>query len=195
MTPAAKSRRKSAPTRQELDCTALCEFLADGSEVTRGQAYNLGRTFLKDGLSLVELAVMHPILDDLGLVPAIHFLAGAVSKRSNLPIHVSAEIPERISRSSEIAVYRVVQEALTNAVKHSQARSASVEIFRKDATLHCIIQDDGVGFSPESVQQAGKRKGLGLVAMQERLNAIGGTIQFESAPMRGTTIRLSLPDL
>jgi two-component system sensor histidine kinase UhpB len=134
------------------------------------------------------------ILDDLGLVPAIRFLAGAVSKRSNLPIHVSAEIPARLSSSAEIAVYRVVQEALTNAVKHAQARSVSVEITEEDSTVQCIIQDDGVGFSPESVQQAGKRKGLGLVAMQERLNAIGGIIQFESAPMRGTTIRLSLPD-
>jgi signal transduction histidine kinase len=88
----------------------------------------------------------------------------------------------------------VVQEALTNAVKHAQARSISVRIIEEDSTVHCIIQDDGVGFAPESVQQAGKRKGLGLVAMQERLNAIGGIIQFESAPMRGTTIRLSLPD-
>src|SRR5207244_13116754 len=90
------------------------------------------------------------VLDDLGLIPAIRFLAGAVSKRSNLPIRVSAEIPERLASSAEIAVYRVVQEALTNAVKHSQARSVSVEIFSRDATLHCIIQDDGVGFSPES---------------------------------------------
>jgi len=126
------------------------------------------------------------------LVPAIRFLAGAVSKRSNLPIHVSAEIPARLSSSAEIAVYRVVQEALTNAVKHAQARSVSVEIIEEDSTVHCIIQDDGVGFSPESAQQTGKRKGLGLVAMQERLNAIGGIIEFESAPMHGTTIRLSL---
>ena len=81
---------------------------------------------------------------------------------------------------------------MTNAVKHAQARSASVEILEQDSTVHCIIQDDGVGFSPESVNQKGERKGLGLLAMQERLNAIGGIIQFESAPMRGTTIRLSL---
>ena len=128
------------------------------------------------------------------MIPAIRFLAGAVSKRSNLPIRVSAEIPERLASSAEIAVYRVVQEALTNAVKHSQARSVDVKIFSRDSTLHCIIQDDGVGFSPEFAQQAVKRKGLGLVAMQERLNAIGGIIQFESAPMRGTTIRVSLPD-
>ncbi len=294
MTPAAKSRRKSTPSREGLYRAALGEYLSDGSEVTRGQAYDLGRTFLKDGVSLVELATIHhsalckilrldssrttnddlfraaeflseslssyemahrgfqeavsalrrmnevleeeikriayavhdeagqllvavhlaladvareapdsrrdidnitdllkkvevqlrqfshelrpTILDDLGLVPAIRFLAGAVSKRSNLPIHVSAEIPARLSSSAEIAVYRVVQ------------------IIEEDSTVHCIIQDDGVGFAPESVQQAGKRKGLGLVAMQERLNAIGGIIQFESAPMRGTTIRLSLPD-
>jgi signal transduction histidine kinase len=312
VTPATKSRRKSAPTREELYRTALREYLIAGSENARGKAYDLGRTFLKDGVSLVELAAMHhsalsealgsgatrttsddlsraaeflseslssyemahrgfqeavsalrrmndvleqeikriayavhdeagqllvavhlaladvareapdsrphienitdllkkvevqlrqfshelrpTVLDDLGLVPAIRLLAGAVSKRSNLPVHVSAEIPERLSPSSEIAVYRVVQEALTNAVKHSQARSVAVEIFSRDSTLHCIIQDDGVGFLPESELQKGKRKGLGLVAMQERLNAIGGIIEFESAPMRGTTIRLSLPD-
>ena len=312
MTHATRPRHKSAPTREELYRTALAEYVSDGSENARGKAYDLGRAFLKDGVSLVELATMHhnalskilhsdsvktidvdllraaeflseslssyemahrgfqeavsalrrmnevleeeikriayavhdeagqllvavhlaladvareapdsrgrieninellrkvevqlrqfshelrpTILDDLGLVPAIRFLAGAVSKRSNLPIRVSAEIPERLSSSAEVAVYRVVQEALTNAVKHAQARSASVEILEQDSTVHCIIQDDGVGFSPESAQQTGKRSGLGLVAMQERLNAIGGIIQFESAPMRGTTIRLSVPD-
>jgi signal transduction histidine kinase len=312
MTPATKSRHKSAPTREELYRSALNEYLIDGSENTRGKAYDLGRAFLKEGVSLVELAAIHhsalsealhsssgkatndalsraaeflseslssyemahrgfqeavgalrrmnevleeeikriayavhdeagqllvavhlaladvarenpesrprienitellkkvevqlrqfshelrpTVLDDLGLVPAIRFLAGAVSKRSNLPICVSAEIPERLSSSAEIAVYRVVQEALTNAVKHSQARSVAVEIFGEDSTLHCIIRDDGVGFSLESLNQKGERKGLGLVAMRERLNAIGGIIQFESAPTRGTTIRLSIPD-
>lgn len=312
MRPAPKLRNKPAPTREELYWAALDEYLADGSEVTRGQGYDLGRTFLKDGVSLVELAAMHhcalskilransagatsvdllraseflseclssyemahrgfqeavgalrrmnevleeeikriayavhddagqllvavhlaladvareapdsrphietitdllrkvefqlrqfshelrpTILDDLGLVPAIRFLAESISRRSNLPIRVFAEIPERFSSSAEIAVYRVVQEALTNAVKHSQARSISVEIFRKDSALHCVVQDDGVGFSPETTQQTGKRRGLGLLAMQERLNSIGGVIQFESAPKRGTTIRLSIPD-
>jgi len=311
MTHTARSPHTSVPTREELYRTALAEYVSDGSENARGKAYDLGRAFLKDGVSLVELAAMHhsalsealcrgpgeaatsdalsraaeflseslssyemahrgfqeavgalrrmnevleeetkriayavhdeagqllvavhlaladvaheapdsrwrieninellkkvevqlrqfshelrpTILDDLGLVPAIRFLAGAVSKRSNLPIRVSAEIPERLSSSAEVAVYRVVQEALTNAVKHAQARSVSVEILEQDSTVHCIIQDDGVGFSPESVNQKGERKGLGLLAMQERLNAIGGIIQFEAAPMRGTTIRLSL---
>jgi signal transduction histidine kinase len=311
MTHATRSPHKSVPTRQELYRIALAEYVSDGSENARGKAYDLGRAFLQDGVSLVELSAMHhcalsealrsgsgkaatsdalsraaeflseslssyemahrgfheavgalrrmnevleeeikriayavhdeagqllvavhlaladvvreapdsrwrienindllkkvevqlrqfshelrpTILDDLGLVPAIRFLAGTVSKRSNLPIRVSAEIPERLSSSAEVAVYRVVQEALTNAVKHAQARSVSVEILEQDSRVHCIIQDDGVGFSPDSVNQEGQRKGLGLLAMQERLNAVGGIIQFESAPMRGTTIRLSL---
>jgi len=133
------------------------------------------------------------VLDDLGLVPAIQMLAAAVSKRANLPIQVCAELDGRLSSSAEIAIYRVVQEALTNAVKHSQARSVSVEVFCEDSTVHCLIQDDGVGFVPRNLNQKGQRHGLGLVAMKERFNAIGGTIKIEAAPKRGTTIRLMLP--
>ncbi len=132
------------------------------------------------------------VLDDLGLVPAIQMLAGAVSKRANLPIQVSAELAGRLSSSAEVAIYRVVQEALTNAVKHAHASSVSVDVFCADSKVHCIIRDDGIGFSPESLNQHGQRRGLGLVAMKERFNAIGGTIEIEAAPKRGTTIRLAL---
>src|SRR6202008_3721901 len=68
------------------------------------------------------------ILDDLGLVPAIRFLAGAVSNRAALPIRVSAEVTGRPSPATEIALYRVVQEALNNAVKHAQASSITIEL-------------------------------------------------------------------
>jgi len=132
------------------------------------------------------------VLDDLGLVPAIQMLAGAVAQRANLPVQVSAELPGRLSSSAEVAIYRVVQEALTNAVKHSHARSVSVDLFCEDSMVHCLIQDDGIGFSSEILNQKGQRRGLGLVAMKERFNAIGGTIRIESAPKQGTTVRLVL---
>lgn len=133
------------------------------------------------------------ILDDFGLVPAIRSLADAVSKRANLPVHVGDQGTGRLPPSVEIAVYRVVQEALSNAVKHSGATSVSIEFSAEGSAVVCLVRDDGRGLPVESLRQNVPRKGLGLIAMRERLYAVGGSIQFESAPNSGTTVRIWVP--
>jgi signal transduction histidine kinase len=133
------------------------------------------------------------ILDDLGWIPAIHFLAEGISKRANLPIHIEAKFSGRLPGTVEIALYRVVQEALTNAVKHAKAKNVWIRAWLQDQVLHCSIRDDGAGFDTHAAQATSGRKGLGLIAMRERLSAIGGTLCMESSQRSGTELLIRLP--
>lgn len=133
------------------------------------------------------------ILDDLGWIPAVRFLAEGISKRANLPIHIETKFTSRFPGTVETTLYRVVQEALTNAIKHAQAKNIWVRAWLKDKVLHCSIRDDGAGFDAQAVQASISKKGLGLIAMRERLSAIGGTLWIESSQRRGTELLIRLP--
>jgi len=133
------------------------------------------------------------ILDDLGWIPAIRFLAEGVTKRANLPIQIKAAISGRLPTAVEIALYRTVQEALTNATKHARATRVSIQIRRTGPHVCCSIEDDGSGFDARAVQSDPRKKGLGLLGMQERMNAIGGTLSIDSAPGRGTKLLIRVP--
>jgi len=111
-------------------------------------------------------------------------LADGVSKRANLPIHIDATVSGRLPTATETTIYRIVQEALTNAVKHANATNVWIRAWREDFTQCCTIRDDGAGFKVRRGQGT-PRKGLGLVAMRERVSAIGGTLQIESRPGHG----------
>src|SRR5437660_3853007 len=97
------------------------------------------------------------ILDDLGWIPAIRFLADGVSKRANLPIHIDANISGRLPGTIETTLYRIVQEALTNAVKHAKASNIWVRAWKEDLLLCCSIRDDGSGFEIRPAQKATRR--------------------------------------
>jgi signal transduction histidine kinase len=133
------------------------------------------------------------VLDDLGWLPAIRFLAESVSKRANIPIHVDARVTVRLPGQAETAIYRVVQEAINNAVKHAQARDIWIGVAREGGNLSCCVRDNGVGFDVSALRAQRQRRGLGLTAMNERLNAVGGSVTIESAPGKGTELRISLP--
>jgi len=106
------------------------------------------------------------ILDELGLVPAIQFLVEGVSKRTGLSISVTGSTGGRLPPPREIAVYRVIQEALTNVTKHSQGTSASVRFERDGPHVVCEIRDDGVGFDATRVSAEKGGLGLGRVGMR-----------------------------
>lgn len=133
------------------------------------------------------------VLDDLGWVPAIRFLAGAVSKRANLPIEIKTKALRRLPRAVEIAIYRIVQEALTNITKHAKASRVFIQVFRAEGKLCCCVEDDGVGFDVQAVHSDHGQGRLGLIGMQERANAIGGTLSIESSPGRGTKLLIRFP--
>jgi signal transduction histidine kinase len=130
------------------------------------------------------------VLDDLGWLAAIEFLAAAVSGRAGIPIDVRSSITQRLPAAVETALYRVVQEALTNAARHSKASHVRIEIDQERQSLRCVISDDGVGFEVDSCVRRG---GLGLRGMRERLGALGGTLHIVSAAGQGAQITINLP--
>jgi signal transduction histidine kinase len=133
------------------------------------------------------------ILDDLGWIPAIRFLAEGISKRADLPIHIDATVSERLPGTIETTLYRLVQEALTNAVKHAKARNVWIRAWKENHVLYCSIRDDGGGFDSSQAHAARSRKGLGLIAMQERVTAIGGSLRIESRPGLGAELSIRIP--
>jgi signal transduction histidine kinase len=133
------------------------------------------------------------ILDDLGLVPAIEFLAEGVSKRTNQTISIHASLKDRLPATVEIALYRIVQEALTNAAKHSRARNVHIQVDRSVGLVRCSVRDDGAGFDVPGVLARKGVGSLGLLGMQERLNALGGSLQIQSSPGHGTSLLINVP--
>lgn len=133
------------------------------------------------------------ILDDLGLLPALEFLAEGVSKRSGVPIAVEGERRGRLIPSIETALYRAVQEALTNATKHAQAKSVTVRITRGEKSVCCSVRDDGVGFDTSAMLARKGNRGLGMLGMRERVAVLGGTLQIKSEQGQGTEILITVP--
>jgi signal transduction histidine kinase len=130
------------------------------------------------------------MLDDLGLVPAVEFLIQGVSKRSGLRVTLHSSLSKRLPPPFETALYRVVQEALTNIAKHARATHANVLFDRDGILLRCLIEDNGIGFDVPGTLDAHGPKGLGLLGIRERVNAIGGSIRIDSAPGRGTKVQV-----
>ena len=133
------------------------------------------------------------ILDDLGLVPAIQFLAEGVSKRTNQAITLHTSVTDRLPTNVEIGLYRIVQEALTNVVKHSRARNVHIQVDRSVGLLRCSIRDDGAGFDVPAVLARKGDGSLGLRGIQERLDALGGRLEIQSSPGRGTSLLINVP--
>jgi signal transduction histidine kinase len=129
-------------------------------------------------------------LDDFGLVPAIERLAGTVAEQSELVVDLEARLgDQRLPAEAETALYRIVQEALTNVVKHASATRVSITLVRKEGFAVVVVEDDGQGFEREATR-AGS---LGFVGMRERVALVGGRLTVESAPGAGTTIVAEVP--
>lgn len=95
---------------------------------------------------------------------------------------------------AETALFRVVQEAITNIAKHAEAQSVVLSVEFKDSALGIEVEDDGKGFEMQAVSpEAGKAKGLGLLGMRERVTLLGGKFHVESQPGRGTRLTIEVP--
>lgn len=130
------------------------------------------------------------VLDNLGLMPALEFLAERVAKRNGLSVFVTGGDGARLPTAVETALYRIVQEALNNAVKHAQASSIKIELQRTPMKVVCSVRDNGQGFD---VHRQSGATGLGLIGIRERLNALGGSLHLAAEPQHGTTIRAEIP--
>lgn len=135
-------------------------------------------------------------LDDLGLPAALANYTESWSGRSGVEVDFqtvgldAARLPAPI----ETSLYRIVQESLTNVLRHAQARRVSVLLQRTAGQVVAVVEDDGLGFGPEPISgQSGERDRLGILGMQERATLVGGTMAVESSPGKGTTVIVRIP--
>jgi signal transduction histidine kinase len=143
---------------------------------------------VEDQLRRLSHELRPTMLDDLGLVTALEFLAEGVSARTGMAVTVEGPRDERFPAPVETVLYRVAQEALTNVARHARARRAWVRVARDGPRLCCAIRDDGVGFDVGAVLERGSPQGIGLIGMRERLARVGGTLRLTSSPGAGTEL-------
>ena len=129
-------------------------------------------------------------LDDFGLVAALERLTASFSEQTGIAVDFQTALAdERLPEEVETALYRIVQESLTNVVKHARARRVSILLARKNSAVKAVVEDDGQGFDP--AEQADD--GFGLVGMRERLALLGGRLEIESGRGGGTTVAAEVP--
>jgi signal transduction histidine kinase len=136
----------------------------------------------------IALLLRPSMLDDLGLIPALEWQGREVSRRSQMEVEVqSGEVSETIPDEYKICIYRIVQEALNNAARHSAAKNAKVTVNQTADKILVYVSDDGRGFDPQRV------RGLGILGMEERVRRLGGILSIDSKPGSGTTLKAEFP--
>jgi signal transduction histidine kinase/FixJ family two-component response regulator len=134
------------------------------------------------------------MLDELGLVTALERYVESLQRKTPFPMSiklVEGETPQ-LSPDAETTLFRIAQEGLNNAIKHSQCREAVLSVGVKDGELYLTVEDDGVGFDIPSLQRRATHS-FGLVGMRERAQSLGGTLEVDSSPMKGTRITARFP--
>jgi len=138
-----------------------------------------------------------PLMDELGLVAALRGHLTAQAERTGLAVTFSDDgLPERLPAELEIAAFRIVQEAMTNVLRHADAKRVAVRLQAGDGSLRIEVEDDGRGFDPDGPVGAGTGAAgehFGVTGMKERAEALGGQVTVRSARGRGTTVRAELP--
>jgi len=132
-------------------------------------------------------------LDDLGLAAALQWYTGDFARRTHIDVTFRAtELDARLSDDVEVVIYRIIQEALTNVAKHSDATDVEVSVALEDRSLVARVVDNGVGFDVPSIMRS-RERGLGLFGMQERVALVGGTFRIVSVPGEGTRVVVRVP--
>ena len=159
---------------------------------------------LEDSLKLVEETIERtrnvmaglrpPVLDDYGLGVALRWYTERFSERTGVAtILQERELSPRLPLVVETALFRVVQEVLTNVAKHADARQAIITLEKVDGMMQLVISDDGVGFDPAAPRPLKEEPGWGLITIEERAKALGGDVYVKSAPGEGTRVIVRLP--
>jgi two-component system sensor histidine kinase UhpB len=135
------------------------------------------------------------VLDDLGLAAALRSYAKEFTSNTGIAVEMQLlAMGQRLTPELETVLYRVVQEALTNVARHSAATSCRVSLRRKESVIKGTIEDNGEGFDSQSVMMSDEKgRGLGLHGMKERIELVGGSLEFDSRPKDGTKIFIEVP--
>jgi two-component system sensor histidine kinase UhpB len=158
---------------------------ADATRAELVEVQSLARSTL-DEVGRIAWHLRPGILDDLGLVPALNALLDGLPEDTRRRVQIEAEPIPSLPPETELAVYRITQEALTNALRHAEASRVRIELARRSGRLHLVVSDDGRGFDRSGGE------GPGLRGMRERALLVGGDLRIETADGDGTTIRLEL---
>lgn len=146
-----------------------------------------------EGVRRMALELRPTMLDDLGLVAAVEAFARQFSHRTGIPVDVRmSRRPERLPPEVELVAFRVIQEALSNVARHSGASRAEVRLGASPGLFSVSVADDGHGFELEPALDS-RQRSLGLFGMRERAALVGGRLSLDSAPGRGTRVRLEIP--
>jgi len=146
-----------------------------------------------DGVRRILRGLRPPLLEESGLVTALRAHAKSVLVESTLKLTFdAAEVDHHLSRDARLAVYRIVQEAVSNILRHAQATRIVIRLSEEDDVVKLDIEDDGVGFDPEHAE-AIEGRGLGLLGLMERAAIIGGVARVESSPGEGTRVSVRIP--
>ncbi len=165
---------------------------ASGGDVARDAVARLRELVVETLQDVRRLAVeLRPkVLDDFGLVPALERLTESYAEQTEIAVRFETGLgEERLPPEVETALYRIVQEALTNIVKHAHARSVSIVLARKPDAVALVVEDDGQGFDPDDTREGG----FGIEGMRERIGLLEGRLQVESRAGAGSTIVAEVP--
>jgi signal transduction histidine kinase len=177
--------------RMELAAIARSKA-ASAPEVTA--ALDRAKTNAEQTLHVVRNIAMllrPSMLDDLGLTPALTWLAKEMERSSGMEIRREIDpAVDQLPDAHRTCLYRLVQEALTNASRHSGARTVDLRVKRARGSVRVSVTDDGRGF--DLLQE--KKKGLGLIGMEERVRELGGQLSITSLPGRGASVEIVLPE-
>jgi len=180
----------------------LLTALKQQLELARAEGSEAGRRRLDDALGLATQALadtrelsrlLRPaVLDDLGLEAGLGWLARTHQERTGTRVELALHgLAGRFDDELETLVFRVVQEALTNAAKHARASEIRVVVTREPEALSLEVADDGAGFDPRELTEG--RDGLGLLGMKDRLDLFEGRLEVRSAPGAGTVVAARIP--
>jgi signal transduction histidine kinase len=172
---------------------ANLESLRGGPPQKFREAVEDGKRLNMEALRAVRdlaMGLRPSMLDDLGLGPALEWLGRDFSRRMGVPVTVQIDgVLEGLADAQRTCLFRVVQEALTNCARHSQAKNIRVTVHGRPGRVAMAIQDDGVGFDPASRSPLG----IGLLGIEERVRELDGSVTIQSAPQRGTILRVEIP--
>ena len=173
-------------------------------ELLRGQVPDIAAPRLERLLGLVDKGIrgirsvvndLRPsLLDDLGLLPALRSLVADFGERSAIRITLDAPpgLPP-LSKDAELAVFRALQEALSNVVRHANAKAVSVQIAVRGRALTLVVADDGTGPHTTDTALLEREGHMGLTGMRERIAALGGSVRFDGQPGAGARVEVQVP--
>jgi len=169
------------PLEQTVDSAEAREALASVRELVISTLQDVRR---------LAVELRPSALDDFGLVPAVERLTQTFREQSGLRVDLESRLgEERLPTDAETTLYRVIQEALTNVIKHAGADRVSILLQRKNSAVVAVVEDDGSGFDPSATRV----DALGLAGMRERVSLAGGRLQVESTLGSGTTVVAEVP--